>query len=500
MYSQKFKNSIVVLSFLLTGIFLFNIGGFYILLLGIVLLPVLLRLIAHPDKVLMLVWFTLVFLPMPIREYLGSAPYHYVNQGVVLFLWLAWGLNILMRNGETGVPSKLLFCGFLVGCVSLMSAVVNAVNPAYWGEWLITYLLPLPVIGITRLHMRRYPNQRLTKIMLYTLLFQAVMNFLWLAGLNPLRNSHHWIDLSSGTYGNTAGTAYVFIAAIAGGFCYVANPLLSLGKRFLGVLLLVIAGIQVFFTFTTHAHVFLPLALLFPVLITTHLYKVPVAKVGRNVLLFFVIVSIGITPLWSHQAVKHHRVVGPSRVEFASNVWNAIWWGPKVGAMRRVVSEARPLQLAIGMGPNSAVSYTAFLLRRPQTQWLIGEWYYTFSGREEIGTGSIRENIFSGTVMLLSEIGIIGGLLYVAFLLIPLFYLYFKARFYRYEDNTVPFLFGFAVMILIINIVIGIVWDVWRIRSFALTIWFVVGRLWDPDDVKPDVVEDAAVPETALSS
>jgi len=138
------------------------------------------------------------------------------------------------------------------------------------------------------------------------------------------------------------------------------------------------------------------------------------------------------------------------------------------------------------------VSYTGLLLNSPQTIRLIGEWYYTYSGRNELSTGSIRENLFSGTVMLLSEIGLIGLVLYLMLLTYPLFYIVRHVQYDKAISAEMRFLIGFVVMLLITNFVIGIVWDVWRIRMLTIGTWLLLGRILDPEDESEVVVEPDA--------
>lgn len=448
----------------------------------VIALPIMLFLIVSPRRALLFAWGCLSLLPFLVRMYLGNSAYHIVNEGVVLLVWVAWIARILMDGGLRGIPAPLKRIGALILAVSFVSLIVNKVSPVYWGEWVLTYLLPLPVIAISRTYLKDYSPKRLLRIIIVFLLVQFVLNMTWHAGVNPLHNNSLAADLSCGTYGNTAATGYIMLAAIVGGMCFFVSSKQYFGARFGAILLILLACIQFVFTFTVHAYLLVPVALL------VFIFFFPRAQgqgPGKAIYLLLVLsfVFLAIVPLVSKpSANSRHRHTRKYSTEYGKKAWRSVWHGPKVNVIRRVVKTANPVQLMVGMGPNSAVSYTGLLLDSPQTIRLIGEWYYTASGRREIGTGSIRENIFSGTAMLLSEIGIIGAVLYLMLLVYPLLYIVRRVKYDKTISAEMRFMIGFVVMLLIINLVIGIVWDVWRIRMLATGIWLLFGRIMDPED------------------
>ncbi len=452
-------------------------------------LPIMLILVVSPRRALLFAWGCLALLPFLVREYLGNFAYQVLNEGVVILLWVSWLARILMGGNVRGIPAPLKRVGLLIFVVSFVSFIVNRVNPAYWGEWFFTYLLPLPVLAISRTYLKDYTPARILRIIIVFLLVQFVLNMTWHAGVNPLRNNRMFVDLSCGTYGNTAGTAYVVLSAIVGGLCFFASTKPRLGVRVGAILLLILACIQFVFTFTIHAYLLLPVAFL------VFVFFLPRNKgqaSGRTicVLLVLSLACLAFVPLLSRPASNaRYRHGGVGSSEYARNAWTSVWNGPKVNVIRRVIKMASPIQLAVGMGPNSAVSYTGLLLNSPQTIRLIGEWYYTYSGRNELSTGSIRESLFSGTVMLLSEIGLIGLVLYLVLLTYPLFYIVRHVQYDKAISAEMRFLIGFVVMLLITNFVIGIVWDVWRIRMLTIGTWLLLGRILDPEDEADITVE-----------
>jgi len=440
-------------------------------------IPLFLFLVVEPRRSLIFAWACLAFLPHLMKQYVGQLAYNVVNEGVVLLLWAAWVARIMLEGRIRGVPPALARVGAVILGVSIISMAVNRVNPAYWVEWVLTYLLPIPVIAVSNTYLHDFTPRRLLRIIIWFLLVQFVLNMTWHFGINPLRNPSMWVDLSCGTYGNTAATAYITLSVMVGGCCFLVAPRLRLGAKLGALVLMLLAGIQFVFTFTIHAYLFLPIAFMVFVFFSAR------AKVGNpaKVINFLLVCSIAfaaIFPLVYQPRVSHRQNVRRVySVEYGRNAWRSVWYGPKVNVIRRVIKVAKPLQLAVGMGPNSAVSYTGFMLGSPQTIRLVGEWYYTYSGQLELSTGSIRESLFSGTVMLLSEIGLIGCIVYLVFLVYPMVYI---VRRVRYDGETSPemrFLIVSVVMLLIINVAIGIVWDVWRIRMFSMSIWLLFGRI-----------------------
>lgn len=450
----------------------------------IVLLPVLLFLVINPRRALLFAWCGLAFLPMLIRQYLGPSAYNVVNEGLVSVLWVAWIARIMLEGHARGVPRPMQHIGLLIFIVSGVSLIVNRTNPGYWLEWVFSYLLPVPVLAISRTYLKDYTPKRLLKIIIVFLLFQFVLNMTWHAGINPLRNHHAWLDLSCGTFGNTAATAYLIMAVIAGGLCYFTSAKRRAGARFAAIVLLLLAGIQLFFTFTTHAYVFFPAVAFAPLFVVMRVRGRHLWWWTVSLLAVLMVATVVFLPYIHGSAMQGGRMVGSSITEYTQRAWHSVWYGPKMDVIRRVVKVATPIQLTVGMGPNSAVSYTGFLLNSPQTYRLIGEWVYTISGRNELSTGSIRENLFSGTVMLLSEIGIFGMALYLVFIAYPLWHIMRNVRRFKTDRPEGMFLVGMVFLLLLINLAVGIVWDVWRIRMLSATIWLLAGRIWDPEEAE----------------
>ena len=490
MISQKFITVVVVLIMLSAVYAVLSSFG---VLLGaplVLVMPVALFLVINPGRALIFAWFCLSLLPFLVREYLGNYAYQVINEGVVVILWLSWIARILIEGKVQGIPAPLKHAGIWIFAVSVVSLLVNKTSPVYWGEWVITYLLPIPVLAISRTYLKDYSPARLLRIIIIFMLLQFVLNMAWHMGINPLRNRSAAMDLSCGTYGNTAATAYITLAAIVGGMCFRGASKKYLGAGIGTAILILLAVIQFIFTFTVHAYLLIPVGVLVYVFLRTQ------AK-GKNpgviiyILLVFSLAFLTLVPLVSRSSMNPRSMkIAWGGIEYGQKAWNSVWRGPKVNVIRRVIKTARPIQLAVGMGPNSGVSYTGMLLNNPQTIRLIGDWYYTASGRQKLSTGSIRESLFSGIVMLISEIGFIGLFLYSAFLAYPLLHIMRHVRCSSRVSPEMQFLIGFVVMLLLINLAVGVVWDIWRIRMLSIGIWLLLGRIWDIED-KEDVLVEA---------
>lgn len=481
--SQKIIPVIVLSCF--TVLVIFSFGSLGVLPGSVIVLsaPLLIRLLTDPRRALLFSWWCLVFLPLPIRMYLGSTPYYALNELVIVIVWASWAATFLIEKGtvSSGVPRPLARLAYLIVVISILSAIVNRTNPLYLLEWVFSYLLPIPVLGISRRYLKNFSSRKMCFIILWVLLLQVLLNLTWHAGINPIRNGHViWLDLSCGTYSNTAATAYIFISVLGGILCYYTAGRMSLGKNILLMLLLLVSFVQVFFTFTSHAYVFLPIAALMPVMFRGGANALDPVRVSIKMLLAIMVLMAFLIPLSNKTISQHHRIIGPSVKTFTTRLWDSVVHGPKIGVIRRVANEARPLQMVVGMGPNAGVSYTGFLLKTPQTLRLVGDWFHTFSGREEISTGSIRDNLFSGTAMLFSEIGLVGMFFYYGMLVVPLLHMFRRVRHYRIIDPYRLFIVGSVFILLAMNLIIGLVWDIWRIRMLSMTIWLLLGMIWDP--------------------
>jgi hypothetical protein len=448
----------------------------------VLLLPWCLFLLVNPGRALIFAWFCLSLLPFIVREYLGNSIYQLINEGVVALLWMSWIARIMIEGKVRGVPGPLKLAGILVLVISGVSLIVNRTNPLHWAEWVLTYLLPIPVLAISRTYLKSYTPSRLLRIIIIFLLLQFVLNMSWHAGINPLRNHSAQLDLSCGTYGNTAATAYITLAAIFAGMAFWVSAGQYAGARLRTLILILMACIQFLFTFTVHAYLLVPVGFL----VFVFFYPRAKGKGGGKLvyaLSLLSIVVLTLVPLTSRYSLNtRYRRLGGSSIEYGQKAWRSVWYGPKVDVIRRVIKVERPIQLVVGMGPNSAVSYTGMLLNNPQTIRLIGEWYYTASGRKELSTGSIRESLFSGIVMLLSEIGFLGMIVYLFFLTYPIVYIIRHVNYDKSISAERRFLIVFVVILLLTNLAIGIVWDVWRIRMLSIGIWLLLGRIWDPED------------------
>lgn len=481
---MTFLNKILTAGLILcVPMFMYSLITTFGFMLGMPLLlgtPGFLFLLINPLRSLTFGWYGLALFPMLLRMYLGGTPYYVFNELVVVLVWGSWMATFLIEKGSAAsvLPKPLGKLAFSIFAVSLLSAIANRVNPLYWVEWVFTYLLPIPVLDISRRYMKNMPARRIVRVIIWFCLFQFLLNITWHLGVNPLRTDRNWVDMSCGSYGNTAATAYLFIAAVGGGLCYYASRRMALGQKILVMFLFLIAFLQIFFAFVIHAYVFLPLVAVLPVLFSGGRYTANPVKISIKILLVVMAILVFLLPFNNKIGMRHRDIHSPVE-KFTHGVWSAVWHGPKGAAIRRIANEARGLQIVVGMGPNAGVSYTGFLLQNPQTMRLVGDWYYTMSGREELSTGSIRENIFSGTAMLFSEIGILGMVLYYGLLIVPLWHMFRRVRRYRDVDPDRLFLTGGVFLLLIMNIVVGLVWDIWRIRMLSMTMWLLLGCVWD---------------------
>lgn len=478
--TQNILSVLAIITLIVTSCVLIKVLGIGLGGMVAALMPPLILLFVNPGRSLTLAWACLFFLPLLVREFLGGSAYIAMSELIVATVWASWLARSLLEGKTRGAPRPLIIIGILILAVSGTSVILNGSNPLLWVEWIFSYLLPIPVLAISRSCLARYTHQRLLRIVIVCLLIQFVLNMSWYAGVNPLPNRSAWPDLSCGTYANTAATAYFMVAVIGGAICYLTTVQRRLRIHLTTGFYLMLAAIQFVFTFTLHAYIFLPLTALLPIAITARSRGSLRRAAPLVASLGLVIAAIIVAPLFQNIADVRRGPLRSTPSEFSDRLWESVWHGPKVDIIRKVLSEASPAQLAVGMGPNAAVSYTGALLGSPQTNRLIADWVYTLSGRQELSTGSIRENIFSGTVMLLSEIGIIGMLFYFGLLLYPLLHIYRRVRQYSDTSPETSFLVGAVVMLLVMNLAIGIVWDVWRIRMLSITIWLLAGRIWDP--------------------
>jgi len=496
MIPQQLAATLIVGAALLVAYFAMNMFGVMLGLPLFVALILSLFLLVNPRRALVFSWACLSLLPFAVREYMGQSAYLVLNEGVVLLLWAAWIARILISGGGNGIPKPLFRLGMLTLGVSAVSMIMNRVNPAHWAEWVLTYLLPLPVLAISRTYLHNYTPKRLLKIIVAFMLLQFVLNMTWHAGINPLRNRAIFVDLSSGTYGNTAGTAYMMLAVLTGGMCYLASAKQNPGRRILTIFLLLLACFQFWLTFTMHAYAFLPVIGLVYIFLYPRKPNYGSRRLAVAVLALSIALAALMPLIYGFSPSARPRASQAFPTQYAQSTLMSVWHGPKVGVIRRVLRDATPMQKVFGMGPNSAVSYTGFLLNSPQTMRLVGDWYNTHSGRKELSTGSIRDSLFSGTVMLLSEIGLFGLISYLALLTYPLVYILRRGPYGKTISAEMRFLLGVVIMLLIVNLVIGIVWDVWRIRMLSVSIWLLFGRILDSEKNGSDLADATSAVST----
>jgi len=152
------------------------------------------------------------------------------------------------------VPSYIKVCGTIALSITVVSALFNTVSAWLVVQFVLIYFRPLFMILVAATFFDINDIQLFVKTILILFAIQIALNFTWLLHINPIPHWKCFIDISTGTFESCATTAYFCTMIIF--YCFaVINNSGNIVKRMFSKsgIIAVIAILQLYFTFTTHA-------------------------------------------------------------------------------------------------------------------------------------------------------------------------------------------------------------------------------------------------------
>lgn len=244
----------------------------------------------------------------------------FTNEFMGLLLFSVFFVQLAFRNLNFRLVKKWIpIAGVLLGYV-LLSGVVNRVSPRYALQDIFIYFSFIPFFILSVNYLTR---RDLKRILFGTIGFFWInfgLNMGWRWGINPLYNKalaglgygSGIIDSAHGTFGGQNHMAYFCAMMFILLFSFKARNVHILGKRYNGLILATLAGlmIQLYFTYTNHAYIYLCLALV-PYLLVTGIWKTKRAVAGFVALGFSVaiifLVSEDFQKMFSKENLSHRQ-------------------------------------------------------------------------------------------------------------------------------------------------------------------------------------------------
>jgi hypothetical protein len=312
-------------------------------------------------------------------------------------------------------------------------------------------------------------------------LFQLALNMGWLLRVNPIRNLR-WSpsDFSIGTLGACNMVAYFSIMLFY--FCYAGiNQSKNQKIRVLSMLFMPILLFQIFITYTAHAYVLLAVGVAQFYLL---FFKNIKNKALPVIIAIFVIAAFALFEVNANFS-KSGSTFSVNFVESGGlkRRWESIIEGPKGAfykdAFWRIPNEQAHRWL-IGTGPGQYMTAPALMKPSEVTFKYLGDWYFTFSGQEQLRAGSMITNPINGFCALFGELGIAGFCAYLFLFIFPVVHVYRNCQNERYSDVLQRCLAQSFVPAMTMFLFLAALYDAWDDMFFIIFLWVWAALVWEP--------------------
>jgi hypothetical protein len=438
-------------------------------------------LLGHPFACVFLYWGWSCTVKL-IQLYTNSGVVRWTDEGfVVLLTALAGAYWIFQRRRLEDFSA----CGRLVAglfALTLMSSLFNRISIIYSVHFYAGYLSFFVIFYLARLFVRTEHYPLLLKGWIAFIVLQLVLNFLWMAGVNPIRNVRHLIDASTGTFNAANVVAYFCVATVAMAMSFLIQEGRKKKKPLVLIFVLLLI-IQIYFTYTVHSFYFLVFALISVVALNSRAKNsvMPVLGVALLGIMFISFFNF-------FEGTQGIELSGSISGQTVARRWNDLFSGQKATVLRTITDASNPFQTLIGFGPGNGTSQVAVTYVTPNAVRLLGSYYLTFSGALEQQGGSITQNPLSGLASIYSELGAAGVIL---FFFIHLYALWRVAVFLRKRryGNIYQYILANGFIVLMLEyLIVGFLTDQFAEDYFVSTLWILAAAVWVP--ASPDSVRN----------
>ena len=471
-WSSRFVIWLIVAGFILTGIGLMSVFGptAWLLLIGVMAGCM---LIGRPRILLWVYWGLAVIYPYLSTVY-GSVVLKWSDE---MFAVAMLGVLAMHYIHDRSLFRKLrpfnrTLAALLV--LTFVSGLANDVPKKLVLHFILQYLRMFLLFYFAYVFVRDRDLRQVIWAIGLMVVLQFVMNFTWLAGINPLP---HWMSgpdfcIGTGIGANVCAYYSIMLICILTAWMIISQ---RTAHRVWCLILIVISLVHFFFTFTYHAYMALPVCLGLLLLVTrvqkTRLYiwgSVAVLLVSSIVLLLPADFRRGM-----------HFEFDPARL---GDRLKSLRYGPKGQSYIQnvtVIPKALPYPI-IGAGPGNAGSMVARINRRP-----LADQYFTWvdlsvESRSLSFGASIVGGPMTGIITLWSELGPMGLILYWGLHVYAFFWVWTGLRRGLYTNRYKLILAQAFIPIMAFYIGLSLLADYsWVVYMNAIWIW--AGCVWRRD-------------------
>jgi hypothetical protein len=453
-------------------------GAITIMMLGAIL-------IGHPRQVLFLFWLWAFVRPL-ILQMVNHSIVRGSNGGfyaAVIGICIA---GYVWRRTDTGGIAGILTIFTALMGVTLASFLVNR-SPIFNTAWFFVNYLGFPFVfyvAYTTLDRRHW--RYLFGGIIGMMLIQFALNVGWRLGVNPLPNmwkgTGNTYDLAQGTFGTCAYVAYFMVSVI---FLLFSALRFRAKYRPWIILLLGVAMVQLYATYTNHSYVMFIVLVPVYLAISKQPMKIRIAYAGMVVL--------GVMA-FSFLSARDKSAGGMDfsvdAIFTAENLeyrWDRFIRGPKIGLINRIAVENAtkdPFLWLLGNGPGNGLSVVGMVHGNAFAWKYLGEFVANTANYEANQMSSISGSFYSGILSIWSELGVAGYLLYLSLYVYVVWRVILRLIKNRYRDVFQRVLAEGFVMAMLMFLLIAVLQDVFWASSFTVGLWIWAAMVWDP--VEPE--------------
>lgn len=419
---------------------------------------------------------------------------------VVLAVYLG---NLAFRRLKS-IPYMRMYLVLLL--VALFSKVLNGSGVANLALFALAYCAPYLLFCLVYVVGKEKLGLQVLIFLVGIFLFGVALNFGWLVGVNPIYNIHRGtIDFAKATFGSCDNFSYyvIFIIFL---MLSVFRVSASQKRKIQCVMLIGVALLQLYLTYTNHAYLYF--AALFLVYLVIARQRIS-GYIALSSLAFIVIVllsTVGQSRMASEMGgYRGFNLTDPRMLTHRLEQFQG---SHKVDLFHKVVTKGYHegiLEWLVGHGPGAGVGTVARNSPSDYTFKMLGDYYLTYSGQMGLVGSSITQNPWSGISSLWSEVGLVGTLLFFMMPLIPAKLVFRRLLVGYYDKDPVQRVIAESfVMFVSLFFVINLMKDFWSVDSFVFPLWVLAAlALREPRNIsaeEPRAGASAAFQSSRLSN
>lgn len=438
-------------------------------------------LLGHPRHLLFFFWLWAALLPL-ISQISNNPAIRYVDELFAVAIIGVCAAGYVWRLSDqrriSGV-TKIFIALIGVTAVSFAvnrSPIANAVN------FVLGYLSFPFVFFVAYTMLDRRHWRYLFGAVIGLMLLQFVLNVGWRLRINSLPNIFSYtlspVDMAQGTFASCARVAYFMVVVI-----FTLFSALRLDKKYRPwiILLLLVAILQLYMTYTNHA--FMYFVVLFPVYLVVSKQSMRI-RLACVVLVILGVLGFSFLAAWD---VSTDFTTVSVDVQFdqqnLEQRWDKFVYGPKMELIGRVAIQnatREPFLWLLGNGPGNGLSAVA-MQRGSDFSWeYLGSFVANTANFRAGDMTSITGSFYSGILSIWSELGAVGYLLYLGL------YIYVIQRIARgllrsqYTDPFQRVLAEGLVMAMLTFLISSILIDTFWAKYYTVGLWIWAAMVWDP--------------------